>query len=416
MKTFSGQGRILSFHPRKQHNFEQAASLAQLYPENFVHVTSIYFRPSLVKLLRRISPYYANQLGKRSYFRLPKKYVRILPSTEIKKYLLSRKREPGPSDYMDLNEYWQKVVLSRFQAPEVCISYDGISHLLFREWKNRSLLVLDLAIGIPQYRIKIMHGEHFHPGMLDEADEDRKKLFNWYKEEIELADIILCGSDFVKKTVVYFFPEFENKCKILPYGTDLEAFSYPERTFKQGNDLKFVFVGRLSWRKGADLMLEAWKDFLVDHPQAELHFFGTPDREINLNQLPDKVIMHGWVRTPELIAYLKTMDVFVFPTTFEGSSIAVFQAMALKLPVITTLNSGTILTHGESCEITEVGDKVGLVSAMDKLFRDPGYRQRLAENAYVLSKQYTWDDYTLRLGEILDKARSSKASLAARPV
>ncbi len=51
------------------------------------------------------------------------------------------------------------------------------------------------------------------------------------------------------------------------------------------------------------------------------------------------------------------MDVFVFPTTFEGSSIAVFQAMALKLPVITTLNSGTVLTHGESCEIVEVGDQ-----------------------------------------------------------
>jgi glycosyltransferase involved in cell wall biosynthesis len=97
------------------------------------------------------------------------------------------------------------------------------------------------------------------------------------------------------------------------------------------------------------------------------------------------------------------MDVFVFPTTFEGSSIAVFQAMALKLPVITTLNSGTVLENGESCEIIEAGDKAGLVNAMDKLFRNPEYRQKLAENGYALSKNYSWDDYKLRLGKILDE-------------
>ena len=403
MKTRSNSGRILSFHPRRQHNFEQAASLAELYPKTFSHVTSMYFPPSLVKLLRRILPRYANFLAKRSYYKLPKKYVHTLPSTEIKKYLLSRKHEPTPSDFMNLNEYWQKVILRHFKPPDVCISYDGISHLMFREWKGKSLLVLDLAIGLPQYRIKIMHGERFHKSMLDELDEDRRKLFNWYNEEVELADIILCGSEFVKKTVMYFFPEFENKCKILPYGTDLEAFSYPERTFEQKENVKFVFVGRLGWRKGADLMLDAWKEFVTNHPKAELHFFGTADKEILLDSLPNKVYLHGRVKTSELIGHLKTMDVFVFPTTFEGSAIAVFQAMALKLPVITTLNSGTVLKHGESCEIVEVGDGAGLVKAMDKLLHNPDYRKRLAENAFVLSKGYTWNDYTLRLAKILNE-------------
>ncbi|HEV3223261.1 MAG TPA: glycosyltransferase family 4 protein [Puia sp.] len=404
MTAISDRDRILSFHPRKQHNFEQAACLSELYPARFAHVTSIYFGPSLVKLVGKISPYYAGKIGKRSYFKLLKKYVYTLPYTEIKRWLLERKHGPAHlPDYMDLNEYWQKSVLSRFEPPKVCISYDGISHHLFREWKNKSILVLDLAIGLPQYRIKIQHGDQFHNGMLDEVDKIQKKLFAWYKEEVELADIILCGSQFVKKTVVYFFPEFENKCKLLPYGTDLKEFSYPEREFEQKKDVKFAFVGRLSWRKGADLMLDAWRDFVVDHPLAELHFFGTPDSEITLGQLPENVFIHGWIKKADLIASLKTMDVFVFPTTFEGSSIAVFQAMAMKLPVITTLNSGTVLKHGESCEIVEAGDRAGLVNAMDKLLHNPEYRQKLAENGYALSKNYSWDDYKQRLGKILDE-------------
>jgi glycosyltransferase involved in cell wall biosynthesis len=400
----SDSGKIVSFHPRKQHNFEQAAVLAELFPKRFKHVTSVYFAPVLVRLLRKIAPRYASQIGKRSFYKLPKKYVRTLPSIEIKRWKLERKQGPAHlSDYMDLNECWQITILKHFDPPRVCISYDGISHLLFREWKNKSKLVLDLAIGLPQYRLKIQHREGFHKAMLVEVDGIQKKLFAWYKEEIELADIILCGSEFVKKTVVYFFPEFENKCKVLPYGTDLEEFSYPERKFEQKEDLKFVFVGRLSWRKGADLMLNAWKDFIIDHPLAELHFFGTADNEIILDPLPDNVFIHGWISKSELIAYLKTMDVFVFPTTFEGSSIAVFQAMALKLPVITTLNSGTVLKHGESCEIVEAGDRFGLVNAMDKLFRNKEYRQQIAENGYALSKNYSWNDYKIRLRKILDE-------------
>ena len=402
--TGSKPGQLISFHPRKQHNFEQAAVLAELFPKRFKHVTSVYFGPLLVKLLRKISPRYANQIGKRSYYKLSKKYVRTLPATEIRRWRQERKHGlANLSDYMDLNEYWQKNVLHHFDPPRVCISYDGISHLLFRAWKNKAILVLDLAIGLPQYRVKIEHGNFFHIGMLGEVDEIRKKLFTAYKEEVELADIILCGSEFVKNTVIYFFPEFENKCKILPYGTDLEAFSYPEREFEQSENMKFVFVGRLSWRKGAHQMLDAWRDFVVDHPYAELHFFGTADKEIILDPLPEKVFINGWIRTPELIEKLKAMDVFVFPTTFEGSSIAVFQAMALKLPVITTLNSGTVLKHAESCEIVEAGDRIGLVNAMDKLLNNPGYRQKIAENAYALSKNYTWNDYKMRLRKILDE-------------
>ncbi len=305
------------------------------------------------------------------------------------------------SDYMDLNEFWQKNVLRRFDPPQICISYDSISHHLFREWKNKSVLILDLAIGLPQYRVKIQYGDSFHPGMLEEVDETRKKLFGWYKEEVELADLILCGSEFVKSTVLFFYPGFESKCKVLPYGTDLDGFSYPEREFKDEKDLKFAFVGRLSLRKGAHLMMESWKSFVIDHPQAELHFFGTPDKEVSVEHLPANVFWHGWINKSDLIASLKSMDIFVFPTTFEGSSIAVFQAMALKLPVITTLNSGTVLEHGKSCEIVKTGDIDGLTQAMDKLYRDAGYRQKLAENAFQLSKGYSWEHYKAHLSQIL---------------
>src|SRR5664279_345302 len=135
-------GALVSFHPRKQHNFEQAAVLAELFPRRFKHVTSVYFAPLLVKWLSKLSPKYAGKIGKRSYNQLPKKYVRTMPSTEIRRWRLERKQGQAHLwDYMALNEFWQKEVLRNYQAPKICISYDGISHLLFREWKGKSVLI-----------------------------------------------------------------------------------------------------------------------------------------------------------------------------------------------------------------------------------------------------------------------------------
>jgi glycosyltransferase involved in cell wall biosynthesis len=153
-------------------------------------------------------------------------------------------------------------------------------------------------------------------------------------------------------------------------------------------------------------MVEAWRQFVKDHPLCELHFFGVKDAEISLDDLPANTFMHGWVSRPELINRLKEMDVFVFPTTFEGSSTAVFQAMALKLPVITTHNSGTVLKNGESCEIVEVSDQLGLVAAMGKLYRDKDYRAKIATRAYELSKGYSWDAYKTGLARIMEELDS----------
>ncbi len=393
--------KLLSLHPGKQHNFEQAAVLADLYENDFRHVTSLYMGPAFIKGLRAISPKYAGMLGKRSYSKLPSKYVSSLPYPEVMKkvYQLRRKQV----DYFYLNESFQQKALKRFSPPETCISFDMASNVLFRNWKGKSKLVLDLTIGVPQYRLKIQHGDQFNWKMLNDVDPVSKRMFAQYVEEVDLADIILCGSEFVKNTVSWLNPDNESKCRVLPYGVDLEDFGNPQREFVDKKNLQFVFVGAVGWRKGADTLLKAWKNFVTSHPECDLHFFGAVDNHIDLSDMPANVHMHGMVNRATLVEQLKKMDVFVFPTTFEGSSIAVFQAMAMQLPVITTANSGTVLKHGISCEMTEVGNVAALANAMEKLYTDLEYRKTIGQQAYKLSNRYTWQHYKGRLSNILNE-------------
>jgi len=393
--------KLLSLHPGKQHNFEQAAILADLYRDDFRHVTGFYLAPSVIEKIRTISPKYAGMLGKRSYFKLPAKYVLSLPKTEVRKKIFQVRRKPV--DYFFLNENFQHNVLKRFTPPQICISYDTGSSILFKNWKGKSRLVLDLTIGVPQYREKIQHGNQFTWQMLENATPFNKRLFQLYKEETELADIILCGSEFVKNTVSWLNPAHESKCRVLPYGVDLEEFGYPEREFVEKKNLQFAFVGTVCWRKGADVLLKSWKNFVASHPGCELHFFGGIDNHIDLSDIPANVHMHGMVGRGTLVEQLKKMDVFVFPTTFEGSAISVFQAMAMKLPIITTANSGTVLKDGISCEMIEVGNVQAITHALEKLYADVEYRKSLAFQAYNLSTRYTWNHYKNRLFQILNE-------------
>ncbi|WP_172642134.1 glycosyltransferase family 4 protein [Niastella koreensis] len=340
-------------------------------------------------------------LGKRSYPKLPSKYVYSLPHPEVMKKIYQLRRKPV--DYFYLNESFQEKALKRFSPPEICISFDMSSNVLFRNWKGKSKLVLDLTIGVPQYRLKIQHGDQFNWKMLNDVDPVSKRMFAQYVEEVNLADIILCGSEFVKNTVSWLNPDNESKCRVLPYGVDLEDFGNPNKEFVEKKDLQFVFVGTVGWRKGADVLLKAWKNFVALHPECELHFFGAVDNHIDLSDMPANVHMHGMVNRAILVEQLKKMDVFVFPTTFEGSSIAVFQAMAMQLPVITTANSGTVLKHGISCEMIEVGNVYAVTNAMEKLYADLAYRKAIAQQAYRLSNDYTWQHYKDRLSQILNE-------------
>jgi glycosyltransferase involved in cell wall biosynthesis len=297
---------------------------------------------------------------------------------------------------------FQRAIVKKVSPPGICLAYDGQASILFKAWKGKSKLVLDLTIGIPQYYLTIEKGADYNHALLKEADEFHNRLYNIYFDEIGLADIILCGSEYVKQTVTFFRPQFADKCCILPYGVHLEDFGFPERQFTEKKNLKFVAVGTVDERKGADTLIAAWRQFAAQYPEVELHFFGAiHQKEIVEKELPPSVFLHGRVDKTTLIAALKEMDVFVLPTLHEGSSLAIFQAMAMQLPVITTFNSGTVLKHGESCELVPIKDVTALHNALTKLYTNFQYRKMLGQNAYKLSNQYTWEDYAKRLDEIL---------------
>ncbi|MFY4813672.1 glycosyltransferase [Haloarcula sp. AONF1] len=104
-------------------------------------------------------------------------------------------------------------------------------------------------------------------------------------------------------------------------------------------------VGRLVERKGHFDLLDAWPTIVSEIPDAHLVFVGDgPDREQlteRVNSLGCADSVHFLGTRQDVPALLGAMDIFVFPSHYEGLPGAVIEAMAAELPIVATPVDGT---------------------------------------------------------------------------
>jgi glycosyltransferase involved in cell wall biosynthesis len=83
---------------------------------------------------------------------------------------------------------------------------------------------------------------------------------------------------------------------------------------------------------------------------------------------------------PELLA---ACDVFALPSLYEGSSLAVLEAMAARIPIVSSAIGGTeeLIEDGRSGLLVAPGDSEALAAALRRVLGDPGLRKSLATHA-----------------------------------
>ena len=124
-------------------------------------------------------------------------------------------------------------------------------------------------------------------------------------------------------------------------GLDIDTYNkdrYRDSPWRQenhigDNDIVVVFVGRPKRRKGFELALQVWANYL-DDPRYKLVLCGASASDVLrfLPQIPDNVICLGFVKNiPEI---LSSANVLIMPSLHEGLSYAVLEAMACGCVVV----------------------------------------------------------------------------------
>lgn len=101
-------------------------------------------------------------------------------------------------------------------------------------------------------------------------------------------------------------------------------------------------VGRLHFQKNQEFMLHLLKEILPIIPNAKLVFVGDgPDKEkllkeVDLLGLKNKVLFTGVQK--DISSWYSAFDLFLFPSRFEGLSVAMLEAQSNGLPIIASNN------------------------------------------------------------------------------
>ena len=105
------------------------------------------------------------------------------------------------------------------------------------------------------------------------------------------------------------------------------------------------------------------------------------------------LILLGAVDDVELPCWYHAADAFVFPSVKEGWGLAVLEAMAAGLPVITSDIPvfHEYLTDGKDVLMVPAGDAPALAEAMAKVVTDADLRERLAQSGPKLASRFTWE-------------------------
>ncbi len=177
--------------------------------------------------------------------------------------------------------------------------------------------------------------------------------------------------------------------QVIPNFSALEVL--PVQMPREHEPLRFVSYGRGVRKKGFDLLLRAFRQFLNTGRDADLTLAGEGPElsalkalctHLNMN---DKVSFPGWV--DDVRGLLEGKSVFVLPSYDEPFGIVILEAMAAGIPIVSTRSKGPSETlDTKTAYLCDIGDQDGLCQAMIEAGSDPVARHEmafLAQQRYV---------------------------------
>lgn len=150
--------------------------------------------------------------------------------------------------------------------------------------------------------------------------------------------------------------------------------------------IRFGFVGRVEYLKGAQLLVEAFAEALKSNPNISLTLYGKNmlgkqliDR-VKSNQ--EKIIFNGPFNSSEIDVY-PNIDVLILPSFWEGFPYVIIEAMSHKIPVIASNVGGIseIVHTGENGILIEARNKEQLIQAILNISNSNANLAQKGENA-----------------------------------
>jgi glycosyltransferase involved in cell wall biosynthesis len=200
----------------------------------------------------------------------------------------------------------------------------------------------------------------------------------------------------------------------IPNGVDSAYFSpvsQPEQArLRQSLSLPrealiVVYVGRFVAEKRVDQLLTLWPEIRQAFPQAHLLLIGAGEEMARLQAMSGPgVQLTGQV--DDSAPYLKAADLFVLPSSTEGLSVSMLEALSSGLPALVTAVGGApdVIQHKVNGYLIPPDDLPALRQGLLTLLGDGMLREHLGtKGRECIMAEYSLDSVAEQLGALYQK-------------
>jgi glycosyltransferase involved in cell wall biosynthesis len=273
--------------------------------------------------------------------------------------------------------------------------YEDIALETFRLARERSWKTFyDLPIAYWETSRRLLDEEarrwpEWEPTLVGTRDS-REKLER-KTEELELADVVLCPSQFVLDSL----PDdarLNKTCVVAEFGSPhVEVDTLAPRAH---GPLQVLFAGSMTQRKGLADLFAAIK--LLHRGDVELIVMGAPIARLEFYRRQFSSFRYETPRAhSEVLELMRRCDVFVLPSIVEGRALVQQEALACGLPLIVTPNAGgeDLIDEGRTGFLVPIRAPEILA---EKIAWFADHRDALPEMrraAQSKAREYTWKAY-----------------------
>lgn len=219
---------------------------------------------------------------------------------------------------------------TRREKPDIIHIHSSFAGLLCR------FTFILIKLTTPTYKPVILYCPHAF-GFLMEGAEWKKKIYAFAEILLQpLTDAIICVSNYERDAAIKFGLS-PKKLKVIYNGIYIpEILERDAVNLKTDGVMQLLFLGRLDFQKGFDLMLQVMEaledeDFHLTVVGKALQSDHEPPQRSNITYA-------GWIDTDKIGHYINGSDVLVMPSRWESFGLAAAEAAANGCPSLASDN------------------------------------------------------------------------------
>ena len=305
--------------------------------------------------------------------------------------------------------------ISRLQ-PDIChIHGTGPFQLsIFNALKEKNIPTIVTVHGLIYIEKKKALKQHFSLKTLYQFCTQtwaERRLLNSVKE-------VIVDTEYVAETIKQYRLRHTPNMTIIPQGINDRYFSIKCSSISD----RVLSVGAISKRKGHLLLVQAFEEVHKMNPNATLTICGSmADKEyyheilsyIEHSDCRNCITIKTDLPQPNLMEEYRKAHVFALHSQEESQGIALVEAMATGLPVVSTRVGGIpfVVSNGDSGLLSDYGNTKEFGNALSYLLKDVELWEQTSNNAQKSSISYSWGSISGKVNELYLSTTISSSTL-----